>query len=107
MTLLLSSLHPSSPQSPRFSTSRSLALAPPDHLDPKELHIFNKLATKLSPSKLEVRDVSGGCGSMYAIEIASRNFKGLPVVKQHRIVQEVLADEIKGWHGVQLRTEAE
>jgi stress-induced morphogen len=44
---------------------------------------------------------------MYAIEIASRSFKGLPVVKQHRLVQEVLSEEIKGWHGVQLRTKAE
>ncbi|KAI5838220.1 bola protein [Morchella snyderi] len=101
---------PQSPHSSYFSTtsaSRSPALVPPDHLKPKELHIFNKLVTELSPSKLEVQDVSGGCGSMYAIEIASRSFKGLPVVKQHRLVQEVLSEEIKGWHGVQLRTKVE
>jgi len=44
---------------------------------------------------------------MYAIEIASRKFQGLPMMRQHRLVNEVLADEIKGWHGVQLRTKAE
>lgn len=53
-TLFPSFLHKPSPQSPRFSTSRSPALAPPDHLDPKELHIFSKLVTELSPSRLEV-----------------------------------------------------
>jgi stress-induced morphogen len=55
----------------------------------------------------QVRDVSGGCGSMYAIEIASAKFKGLPMMRQHRLVNDVLADEIKTWHGVQLRTKAE
>lgn len=44
---------------------------------------------------------------MYGIEIVSRSFKGLPVVKQHRLVQEVLKEEIKGWHGVQLKTTIE
>jgi stress-induced morphogen len=44
---------------------------------------------------------------MYAIEIASAKFKGLPMMRQHRLVNEVLADEIKTWHGVQLRTKAE
>jgi len=55
----------------------------------------------------QVNDVSGGCGSMYAIEIVSQRFEGLSMVKQHRIVNEVLAEEIKGWHGVQLRTKVE
>lgn len=43
---------------------------------------------------------------MYALEIESARFKGLPVVKQHKLVNEVLKEEIKGWHGVQLRTKA-
>ncbi len=44
---------------------------------------------------------------MYAIEIASDRFKGLSTVKQHRLVNEVLREEISGWHGVQLRTRVE
>ena len=82
-------------------------LEPPDHLDTKELEVFRKLASELSPSRLDVQDVSGGCGSMYAIEIASPKFKGLTIMKQHRLVQSILAEEIKGWHGVQLRTKTE
>lgn len=82
-------------------------LQPPAELDERELHVFRKLTEALEPSRLEVHDVSGGCGSMYAIEIASQRFKGLNMMKQHRMVNEVLAEEIRGWHGVQLKTEVE
>lgn len=43
---------------------------------------------------------------MYAIAITSDKFKGLPVIKQHRLVNQVLGEQIKSWHGVQLRTKA-
>ncbi|TIA32431.1 bola-like protein [Aureobasidium pullulans] len=84
----------------------SAAVEAPDYLDEKELHIFQKLNVELEPTKLEVQDVSGGCGSMYALDIVSSKFKGLSVIKQHRLVNAVLKDEIKGWHGVQLKTKA-
>ncbi|KAG9953747.1 hypothetical protein KCU85_g1016, partial [Aureobasidium melanogenum] len=95
----------------RSNSSDAAAEAPsaveaPDYLDEKELHIFQKLAAELSPTKLEVQDVSGGCGSMYALDIVSAKFKGMSVIKQHRLVNAVLKDEIKGWHGVQLKTKA-
>ena len=41
---------------------------------------------------------------MYAIEVVSGRFRGLSVVGQHRLVNEVLGEEIRGWHGVQVRT---
>ncbi|CAG8834283.1 8938_t:CDS:1, partial [Racocetra persica] len=41
-----------------------------------------------------------GCGSMYAIEISSSVFKGLPMIKQHRMVNELLEDDIKKMHGI-------
>lgn len=43
---------------------------------------------------------------MYALDIVSTRFHGLPVIKQHRLVNKVLAEEIKKWHGVQLKTRA-
>lgn len=43
---------------------------------------------------------------MYALDIVAQQFKGLSVIKQHRLVNAVLADEIKKWHGVQLKTKA-
>lgn len=54
----------------------------------------------------QVQDISGGCGSMYALEIESAKFNGLSVIKQHKMVNKVLEEEIKAWHGVQLRTKA-
>ncbi|KAI5787046.1 bola protein [Peziza echinospora] len=97
---------PSAEQSAEVQ-SKKTRLQSPDNLDEKERHIFDKLASSLEPSRLEVRDVSGGCGSMYAIEIASSKFRGLPMIRQHRLVQGVLEDEIKGWHGIQLKTKLE
>lgn len=52
----------------------------------------------------QVQDISGGCGSMYAIDIVSEQFKGLSVIKQHRLVNKILEDQMKDWHGVQLKT---
>ncbi|KAL1390472.1 bola protein [Phyllosticta capitalensis] len=79
---------------------------PPDYLSEGELHVFRKIKQELEPVRLEVQDISGGCGSMYALYIESPRFKGLTVIKQHKMVNEILADEIKSWHGVQLRTKA-
>ncbi|EUC40333.1 hypothetical protein COCMIDRAFT_109074 [Bipolaris oryzae ATCC 44560] len=89
-----------------YSQSASTTLQAPDYLNEAELHVFNKLKSELEPAKLEVQDISGGCGSMYAIEIESPKFRGLTVIKQHKMVNEVLKDEIQSWHGVQLRTKA-
>ncbi|KAM3580958.1 hypothetical protein VKS41_006407 [Umbelopsis sp. WA50703] len=69
-----------------------------------EKHIYNKLTNELTPLRLRVADVSGGCGSMYAIDIASEQFSGLSVVKQHRKINEILKEEIKEMHGLQLKT---
>ncbi|KAK5137873.1 hypothetical protein LTR08_006642 [Meristemomyces frigidus] len=82
------------------------ALEVPDYLNEAERKIFDTIRQELQPTKLEVQDISGGCGSMYALDIVSEQFKGLPVIKQHRLVNKVLGEEIKKWHGVQLKTKA-
>jgi stress-induced morphogen len=70
---------------------------------PGESLISQKLSKSLSPSSLKVTDVSGGCGSMYSIEISSEKFKDLSLVQQHRLVQDVIKDEIKEMHGIQIK----
>ncbi|KAH7061085.1 bola protein [Macrophomina phaseolina] len=90
----------------RRAMSIAAAPEPPDYLSEGELHVFNKIKDNLVPVRLEVQDISGGCGSMYALDIESPKFKGLTVIKQHKLVNEILKDEIKSWHGVQLRTKA-
>ena len=81
-------------------------LQAPDHLNEKEREVFVLLLNSLEPTSLEVQDISGGCGSMYGIDIVSEKFRGLGMLKQQRLVNEVLGEQIKGWHGVQLKTRA-
>lgn len=71
---------------------------------PEEKLVLEKLSRELKPSSIAVNDISGGCGSMFSIDITSEKFKGLSIVKQHKLVNEVLKDDIKRWHGLQLRT---
>ncbi|KAJ4010617.1 hypothetical protein NW766_008491 [Fusarium irregulare] len=88
---------------PRFSAA---AEEEPDlpSMSPAENEIADILKEKLSPTELLVQDVSGGCGSMYAIDITSPAFKGQTILKQQRMVNAALSDLVKGWHGVQIRT---
>lgn len=94
-------------QTPRaFSTTRFFRSDAPDAPQGTEAEqaIAALLTDKLSPSSLLVQDISGGCGSMYAIDISSAAFKGLSILKQQRMVNAALGDVMKTWHGVQLRT---
>jgi stress-induced morphogen len=89
-----------------FRRSEAPNVVAPEYLDAAERKIFDTLKETFKPSKLEVQDVSGGCGSMYALDIVSEQFKGLTTIKQHRLVNQALGEEIKKWHGVQMKTKA-
>jgi len=41
---------------------------------------------------------------MYGIEISSEKFRGVNMLKQQRMVNTILSDLMKDWHGVQLKT---
>ncbi|WVF72039.1 hypothetical protein IAT40_006851 [Kwoniella sp. CBS 6097] len=73
-------------------------------LDKGEKAIYDKLKAAFPGNKLEVQDVSGGCGSFYAIIISSPAFKGLTTIKQHKLVNQCLKEDIKDIHGLQLKT---
>lgn len=45
----------------------------------------------------------GGCGTFFAISVESDKFKGLSKIKQHQLVNKVLEEEVKTWHGMQVR----
>lgn len=86
---------------------RTLATKERPPMNDYENKIYSMLDESFEPSNLLVQDISGGCGSMFAILVESEKFKGIPMIKQHRLVNSVLKDEISKWHGVQLRTRAE
>ncbi|KAF7353053.1 Bola-like protein [Mycena venus] len=73
----------------------------------KEQIIHNKLVERFSPSQLQIVDVSGGCGTFFAITIASEAFKGMPMVKQHQLVTRTIKEEIEEIHGLQIKTSTE
>lgn len=54
--------------------------------------------------EVEVVDISHGCGAMYEINVVSVEFKGLSTVKQHRLINEVLKEQIKDMHGLRIQT---
>lgn len=70
--------------------------------------IENKLraSSRLQPTDVEVQDTSSGCGSFFKIKIISPVFEGKPLIQQHRLVNEVLREEIKEIHGFTLETKA-
>ncbi|CAG8473441.1 8890_t:CDS:2 [Racocetra fulgida] len=86
----------------RVDDRRARQLLNIDALTEGEKYLYEKLSKKFQPTKLNVQDISGGCGSMYAIEISSSVFKGLPMIKQHRMVNELLEDDIKKMHGIRV-----
>ena len=69
-----------------------------------EARLAGVLEKELGATVAEVRDVSGGCGSMYKVLVVSPRFDGLSLVKQHRLVKEALAEDIAGMHGLTVLT---
>lgn len=97
------------------------------------MHIEGKLKAALKKlQEVKVSDTSGGCGTMFNLQIIAEEFRyvvaGLPklegwsspndcsllqvevicrgksIVKQHKMVTEILQDDIKDWHGFTLDT---
>lgn len=71
---------------------------------PEEIMITKKLQDALSPKLVKVQDISGGCGSMFSINVTSDKFNTLTTVKQHKMINEILKEDIPRWHGLQLQT---
>ncbi|KAK0072254.1 hypothetical protein PV325_011638 [Microctonus aethiopoides] len=53
---------------------------------------------------IEVNDISGGCGAMFEVNVIAPEFNGLNTVKQHRLINDTLKDEIKDMHGIRIQT---
>jgi len=71
-----------------------------------ETQIKEVLTRALSPTSLEVRDTSGGCGAMFSIAVVSPKFAGKSLVAQHRLVTDAIRKEIAAMHGLTITTKA-
>lgn len=59
---------------------------------------------QLEPLKMSIVDESGGEESKFMITIVSKSFEGLTLLKRHRSVYGLMADEMKIVHAVTLDT---
>lgn len=89
----------------RYSGAPNVLKAPAG-LTEEETLVFDKLAAALNPVHLQIQDLSGGCGQMYAVEVESAKFAGLSMVKQHRLVNDILKEDVARWHGLRIKTKA-
>lgn len=66
---------------------------------------FTEILTKeLEAEYVLVNDISGGCGAMYRVQVVSKRFNGIPLVKQHQLVYDCLKEYISGMHGLTMMT---
>ncbi|CAL2027999.1 unnamed protein product [Caenorhabditis brenneri] len=57
-------------------------------------------------TRVEVHDVSNGCGSMFDVVVEASSFQGKSKVAQHKIVTAILREQIKSMHGLTIKTKA-
>ena len=68
-----------------------------------ELRIIEKIKKGLDDSsKIEVIDLSGGCGTMLQNKVSSQKFKGLSIIQQHRLINKCVEGE--DLHGFRVET---
>lgn len=69
-----------------------------------ESAIEGKLQKALTVKQVNVRDTSGGCGTMFEIKVVAEEFRSKSIVQQHKIVTKALQGDISQWHGFTLLT---
>lgn len=73
-----------------------------------ENNLINKLRLKFpEASVIEVKDISGGCGDMFDVYVSSLEFKDKTLLEQHTMINQILKDEIKNMHGIQIKTDSQ
>ena len=71
-------------------------------VNPQEIHRL--IAEALPGAEIEVLDPMNDCEHLQA-EVKAEQFRGLPLVKQHKIVMEALREPLAGrLHALQLKT---
>jgi len=58
----------------------------------------------MSIQHLEIVDMSNGCGENYAVVIVSERFEKMMTLSRHRLVNELLKDQIAQMHAFSQKT---
>ncbi|KAK8854673.1 hypothetical protein IAR55_003412 [Kwoniella newhampshirensis] len=64
----------------------------------------NKLRSKLKIDFVEFIDTSGNCGSSFSVTIVSPDFAKKMTLARHKLVNQILADEIAELHAFSQKT---
>lgn len=59
---------------------------------------------QLDAEHCEVKDLSDGCGGKFDAVIVSKKFDGLGLLARHRLVNDVLKEELKSIHAFTQKT---
>ena len=71
-----------------------------------ETKLQSILQNSFPNAKIKITDTAGD-QDHYALEITSNVFKDLPLIKQHRLVKEALAEVlVKELHAISIKTNA-
>lgn len=62
------------------------------------------IKSKLKVKELSVIDNSGGCGQSFVIKITSEDFNNKSLIQQHKLMNEILKEELKEIHSIQYFT---
>ncbi|KAL6061319.1 hypothetical protein QOT17_010804 [Balamuthia mandrillaris] len=101
--LLLVQQQPQQP--PRFTRSFSTAGTPPPQPTTRKERIEAILTAQLQPTRLEVIATAEGCpGGSVTVIVESTAFKDLNLLKQHRLVKDLVKDEIQDVHAFRVQT---
>ncbi|KAK9840539.1 hypothetical protein WJX81_000352 [Elliptochloris bilobata] len=65
--------------------------------------IEDKLRSKLDATDVTVLDTSGGCGAAFEVVVVSPMFEGKALLQRHRMVNTVLAEELKTVHALAIK----
>jgi stress-induced morphogen len=72
-----------------------------------ETKLQSILQNSFPNAKIKITDTAGD-QDHYTLEITSNVFKDLPLIKQHRLVKEALAEVlVKELHAISIKTKAE
>uniref|UniRef100_A0A1I7VCN3 Bola bacterial stress-induced morphogen-related protein n=1 Tax=Loa loa TaxID=7209 RepID=A0A1I7VCN3_LOALO len=63
-----------------------------------------KLEVALKPSHLDIEDFSDGCGLKFRLVIVSDSFDGKTTLASHRLVYDVLKEEMQAIHALEIKT---
>lgn len=81
---------------------RTMATTVPAHEKPIETAIHDGLRAKLAPIHLEVvnesymHNVPKGSETHFKVLVVSGQFDGLPLIKRHRLVNEIVKEKLAG-----------